>query len=350
MRTETAIVFNKVSGQAEEMTATKFEELHRGNKPLGIYATTPLKDEDVEIASSDNALPLKFRRSYYRNGGEEFVRACWVRPDGFGDDDHIFERDQQNFKEAVLAGKSVLLSLNLRLSSIPVSFRNMPGHDAKNLEEWISEKHGSYITVSVNSVEDTIKSLGRFRELAGDSAGERVFAMHMGAVVPFKNFFIGTQRKIASLYNDMQNGFGGVSLGNTRFIGFPRLMPFIPTAPTIKSGAAKGLKGNHVKAEKGKPYLAQIVFDKRDEDRNTDDYQRLRNSLVGGEQAVYVLATPSITRPASRDDWKHMRLSVDNITAQTLAIDPEMKAKLLRHREIEEQKLNDSQGNNPSPE
>ena len=333
MRTETAIVFNKKSGHAEEMTATEFENLFRGNKPLGINPVRPGEEEHLIVTSPNDDIPLTFRRSHYRNGEEEFVQACWVRPEGFGDDNHIFNHNTKAFKNAVLSGKAVLLSLNLKMASRPISFRNMSGHGAQNLEKWATQRQGSYITVSINSVEDTIKTLKRTHELAGN-IGNRIFAVHRGAVVPFRNFFVGTESGMVGLYNDMHRGVGGVASGNERIIGFPRLMPFLPTHTTIESAAKKGLKGNYIKAEKGKPYLTQLVFDGKAGVRDTDPYKILEDNIINDPQAVYVLAIPSISCPVDMLKWKHMRLNIKNIPAQIFAIDPEAKEKLLRHRKL----------------
>ncbi|MFP4386493.1 MAG: hypothetical protein ACLFP8_03620 [Alphaproteobacteria bacterium] len=331
MTTNLALVFNKESNQTDMMTAREYEIHIHGNQKLGITPQNPVNPEDLEITHPETGVPLTFRHSHYTHGHYRFVTACWVRPDGHGDEN---TRAPENFKKAIQNGKSILLSLNMHLASHPIRFANMTGHNAQNLGSWVKQNEGNYITVSIKSIQEATQSLGRIREVAGDNAGSRIFALHRGGVMPFRHFFIGKPNKMANLYNDMQNGKGGIQKGGKSFIGFPRLMPFIPTQTTINENGAKGFKGNHIRAQSGAPYLTQLTFPNGDYAQETDPYRILREQLTETNQpAIYVLATPTITLTQGRPNrWKHMRLSVEDIPAQTMAMDSEAKRLLLRHQ------------------
>ncbi|MFP4098227.1 MAG: hypothetical protein ACLFU1_05530 [Alphaproteobacteria bacterium] len=235
MTTNLALVFNKESNQTDMMTAREYEIHIHGNQKLGITPQNPVNPEDLEITHPETGVPLTFRHSHYTHGHYRFVTACWVRPDGHGDEN---TRAPENFKKAIQNGKSILLSLNMHLASHPIRFANMTGHNAQNLGSWVKQNEGNYITVSIKSIQEATQSLGRIREVAGDNEQE------------------------------------------------------------------------------------------------TDPYRILREQLTKKNQpAIYVLATPTITLTQGRPDrWKHMRLSVEDIPAQTMAMDSEAKRLLLRHQ------------------
>ena len=234
-------------------------------------------------------------------------------------------------KKAVRGGKTVLLSLNLRLTAGPISFKHMRGHGVQSLEDWKRHYKNRYITASAKSVEDVAKILSDVRSVTDD--GRQVFVSHCGAVIPFGFFCVATKERMASFYHDMQQGIGGVvsTDDETRFIAFPRLMPFFAT----KKSSMQKLQGNYIKAGKGKPYITRLVVWQS----KTKPFNEFVRHVLDAKEPVYVLATPRIKRPVDPktydpQDWKYMFLKVqNNISTQVLRIDPELKEKLLRHRQ-----------------
>lgn len=319
---QVAIVFNTETGFSKEMSATEFERRYIGNKALGIVPTHPAEVENLEVVSREDALPLTFRRSYMRQGNDDdIVRACWVRPPGFGDQDHVFERQaSENLGDALEKGKFVLLSLNLDLGSRPVSFRNMREKGSKNLEDWIGTNRGRYISIPVHSAHEARKAILRIHELQpGLSLRQRVFALHRGAVVTYRNFFLGHREEdIAHLYNALQDRKAGVPIGETRIIGFPRLFRLVPSATTLAEQGSKGLKGNVIKREEGKPIFSSLIFTNHDEALQTDPYRILTSELLAHRrEGIYVLASPSVTVGEPQDNWKMIRWIINDIPRQT---------------------------------
>jgi hypothetical protein len=329
-KNDRAIVFNKITKAQLSLTAAEVEELYLGNGSLNIVPQTQTRREDLEFTNRFDGEPILFRRSHYRDGSSR-VMACWVTKDDANETEHIFDSDYESFQNRVSQGEPLLLKLNLKLTSNYITFEHMKGHGARSYESWKADKNNSYIGVSVSSIQDTIQALNKFCALAGRDSGSRIFALHMGAVVPFGSFFIGTRHKIKNLYNDMTMCKGGVKNGNNEFVGFPRLMPFIPTGTTTEHDAEKWLHGNFIKADKGKPHITQLVGMKRSL-KDLENFNVLRDSITG-DGAIYVLASPKIK---INSDWKLSHMAVGNIKSQTLPIDAELREKLLRHLDLEE--------------
>ncbi len=321
---DVALVFNKETGFSKEMTATEFERLYKGNAALGINAAHPAEAEKLEAVSVDDAIPLTFRRSHTRVGDEEIVKACWVRPPGLGDHDHVFNREAgQGLADAVQKGKAVLLSLNLDLAGRPISFENLREKGAKNLKDWIAANRGNYISIPVHSAQEARAAIRRVHELDSEHPlNGRVFALHKGAVVPYRNFFLGHREDdISHLYNALQHRRAGVPIGETRIIGFPRLFQLIPSATTVSEQATKGIKGNTIKQPEGKPLFSNLIFTNHDEVLKSDPYKILTDELLAHrKEGVYVLASPSVTVGEPQDNWKMMRWIINDIPAQTTPV------------------------------
>ena len=318
---DVALVFNKETGFSRQMTAREFEQTYRGNERLGITATNPGGDEGLEILSVDNLLPLTFRKSHTRMGNTEIVRACWVRPEGHGDRDHVFNKHaQEGLADAVKARRNILLSLNLDLASRPISFRNLKEKGASNPEQWVAANRGNYLSIPVHSAEEAREVLLKIHELDADFPfRDRVFALHRESIVPYRNFFLGHRTEdMAHLYNAMQERRAGVPVGETRMIGFPRLFRLIPTETAIQEHFGRGIKGNRVNMGEGKPLFSTLIFSKHDEALRSDPYKILTDELLAHrKQGVYVLASPSVTVGESPDDWKMMRWMINDISRQT---------------------------------
>lgn len=318
---DVALVFNKETGFSREMTATEFERQYRGNSHLGITPSTPADEENLEIVSLEDAIPLTFRRSYTRMGNEEIVRACWVRPAGFGDHDHIFNRQaHMGLADAVKQKKSILLSLNLDLASRPVSFERIRENGARNLKDWITANRGNYLSVPIHSAQEARETILKIHETDPDFALSRhVFALHKGAVMPYRNFYLGHRdADITNLYNDLQHRRGGVPVGETRMLGFPRMFHLVPSSTMVAEEASRGIKGNAIKQEVGKPLFSTLIFSRHDQALQSDPYKTLTSDLLEHrDEGIYVLASPSVTIGEPREDWKMLRWIINDIPAQT---------------------------------
>ena len=321
---QTAIVFNEESGFSREMSALEFERRYVGNADLGIEPTHPEEAESLKAISKDDALPLSFRKSHFRlgnsateDGGPGVVNACWVRPDGFGDQDHLFEgKQKQTLEEGIKAGKAVLLAVNMDLTPKPVSFEHMQEHGARSLKDWIADTRSGFVTVSVKSADQAVKQIKKAVELGAST--NRIFAVHRNAVVPYSNFYIGDHReKMTWLYNNMQDGRSGVPVGETITLGFPRLLCFVPTDNTVKTNAQRGMKGNHLKTEEGKPYVSDLIFVDREEAMESDPYKILEGNIADANPE-YVLACPRAKITNDPNGWKMLHWVIKDVGRQTI--------------------------------
>ncbi len=328
---KTALVFNTVSGFARQMRASEFEKLYAGNPDLKITPAHPDELKNLSAASPDDGLPLVFHRTYFRMGRTQRVEAHWAKPAGFGNRDHLLEpAQQQTLEDGVRAGKSILLSLNLPLTSHPVSFAHMKEKGAKLFENWVTGNRGNFITVSVRSARQAVETIKQVSAM-GARLSQTVFAMHRGAVVPYDNFYLGDRRsKMVQLFNAMQEGRAGVPLGENRVIGFPRLFAYVPTGASSAAPAKNGFKGSLLNQRTGKPFATNLVFASREETLASDPYRILESEVAGG-QAQYVLASPGVAKPQEPDAWKMLLLVIHDIKAQTMPLDEEARQKLLAH-------------------
>lgn len=318
------------------MSAPEYERLYRGNKALGIEAMHPGEDKDLAFVSAKDGTPLTFRGSYDRAGRTGFIAAHWARQKGFGDQDHIFPRNDNSrvstIKQALEEERVLLLSLNMELASRPVSFQDMEEKGAKRLKDWVGEHRGQYLSIPVKSVNDALKALKTARRY-GAVLRDQVFAHHEGAVVPYRNFYLGDKRDhMLSLQRTMKEGKGGVPIGNTRMIGFPRLMCFVPTDTTIDppdERAHTALHGNHLKRYQGKPFYTHLVFTHKDDALAIDPYKILEGDITAGH-AHYVLASPSVTVGEDPKQFAAMRWNINAIDLQTQKLGQEGEEQLAR--------------------
>ncbi len=332
---EYAIVFNMKSGVSRRMSASEFERLFVGNEQLGLTAKYAKAAANYVAVSPKDGLPLRFSRSYKKQGNEDIVPAHWAKPDGFGNHDHIFgEPEKQNLAKALDAGKAVLLSLNMDLAPQPISYEGIKEKNGQNLIDWIGVNKGRYISIPIHNAQEALDIIRQIKQHDPSiKVAKRVSAVYEGAVVPYHNFYLGTRSNFFSgLYEAMQKGRAGIPLGEGRMIGFPRLIHFVPLDSTKKEKGNRGLKGNHFKSVTGMPQFSQLIFKNEDDKLQTEPYKALRDELVGHPEGIYVLACPSITvvdpKERSPRQWKMMRWVISDIGLQTAAVDPAAKRRL----------------------
>lgn len=316
-----AIIFNTASQVSQTMTALEYERVFKG-KP---------EEADLEAYSPKDGLPLTFRKSHSREGNAKLVTACWSRPPGFGDQDHIFDHEQQTLRQALRAGKKILLSLNVDLTShSDLTFEGMKEKDSSDIGRWIGQNRGNYISIPIHNVQEAASVIKKISEFdGGKSPDDKVFALYRGAVVPYKHFYLGPRKQdISDLYDALQKRRAGVPIGETRIIGFPRMIRFIPTDSMQQEHGQRGLKGIHIQRQVGKPLFSSLVFEHHDQELKTPDYERLRDELSHEKGGVYIMACPSTTVGEDPTKWHQIRWVINDINKQTMPLPPEAKVRL----------------------
>lgn len=305
------------------MDAAAFENQIAGNARLKIPPGVPDWHSRFVFTDLDTAAPMSFHHTYWRKGYEEKVSACFARAAGYGDNDHVFDHNRaQNLSENLKAGKNVLLSLNLDLSYRALDFRKMKAPSDVPLEQWISRSRSNYVSVSVSSVEAlraVIKSI--YAQSPDHFSQGKVGALYRGGVLPYSSFYLGAKReRLSDLYEDMSRLKGALPKGETRAIGFPRMIRFEPTKTTLEKKGCEGLKGNVYWREESRTRLfSQLVFS--DEQEKTDAEQiRIFEKLRESQRGLYVLASPSISRGYLRGEWRQLRWIINDFDRQTLPV------------------------------
>ncbi len=317
---KTAIITDQRTGDSFSMDAESFEMQIAGNPRLKIPPGVPDWRARYIMVDADQAAPMHFHRTHWRNGNEARVSACFARAAGYGDQDHIFDHDHQTLPQAVAAGKKVLLSLNTDLSYRPVNYRSLHMPGVGTLEDYIAHNRRNYISVSVTGAGEAIETVKALNKLDGDLHKERLSVLYRGAVMPWGQFYLGgNDEKLCAVYDDLKTLRGGLKRGETRAIGFPRLMRFQPTKTTLDEKGTKGLKGNPIwRDEHQRRLLSQLIFS--DEREKTSQEQiRIYRALSESPKGLYVMAAPTISRGvnARSSEWQHLRWIINDFDRQT---------------------------------
>lgn len=309
----TALLFRMATRQSEVVTAERYLEMLDADPDLA---------EKTELRVPGTDVPVHVRRGHTRLGNEQNVRPHFARAAGYGDHDHIFERERETLEEAVRSGKMIVLSLNTDLSHLALNFRGDLAQDCMTFEQFQDRTQGEYVTVSVRSAREAVERIKAIRALDPKiNLNDRVVALHRGGVIPYKAFYLGNRDEdIAELYAEMEASREGVAHGETRVVGFPRLIRFVATASTKREEGRRGLKGNRIDVADARAVcFSQLVFsDARA--RRTAAYRQLEGQVLQNLDGVYVLACPSITVGRERDpdfDWQQLRWIITDIRAQT---------------------------------
>lgn len=184
-------------------------------------------------------------RVYYRSGGltrgAAHPRAAHFcshdsrehRPGCTHDNPDMEQRGLENLKEALQAGKKILINLNLKLSDIFARAIN-----ANSPYERFCLRHsGQYFAVSAKSVNDIMRIRDVLIESGHKDALARTYVGHCGQVCPFDDFFIdGDGRKLKALFNSLRGVFDGGYTSWEYAPAFPRVFRFRPTRKTQENG------------------------------------------------------------------------------------------------------------------
>lgn len=311
MKNLALVIDDRVDGSSEMLSAQEFESRLKQDPALSRHA---------RIEHPENQIPVVFRSAYYRNGFSEEVSAHWAYARGYAPKtDHLFDDNQQGYKnigEALSDGAKVLLSLNFNLSHRILDFSQDSGRRVECIDDWKSQNR--YLSYSVNNINDAVSAMRRVQELGGNPR-ESISASYGGAVVPYEYFYTGRKpEELVAIYSKMSNGKSGISLGQTRQIGFPRLMRFVPAKKTLEQGGSNGIKGGKVEFNE-KALLSYLIFSEKKEGVSvTEAMERLNEAAAG--IGVYVLASPVISTGHQADKpegyWRNIRWVVNDVDSQ----------------------------------
>ncbi|TVQ85914.1 MAG: hypothetical protein EA357_00015, partial [Micavibrio sp.] len=244
--------------------AETFERDIAGNARLQIAANVPDWHARFVFTDPDTAAPMHFRATHWQQGYEKRIRACFARAAGYGDQDHVFDRTKtsKNVQEALREGHKILLSLNADLSYRALDYRQMKMTLSQPLERWIEHNRDRYLSVSLKSADEVVQTIKTIHVYAPDALKTSVFALYRGGVMPYPRFYIGkNEEKLGSIFDGMKGLYDSLPRGETRAIGFPRLMRFVPTKTTLEQKGVKGLKGNSFwRQEYERRLFSQLVF------------------------------------------------------------------------------------------
>lgn len=277
---------------------------------------------NITLVSPNDALPVVFRRSHTRLGNEERVRACFAYAPGYApEESHIFDhRKADTLRQAVASGKNVVLSLNTDLSYRALNFREMQAQGVQRLEHWMNRQRGNYISVSIRSTKEAVKTLQTIHQTdPAYSMNNHVFALYRGALLPYRNFYLGLRKPdLCRLFDDMRDLEGGVKYGETATIGFPRMIRFLPAQTSIESNGAKGLKGNRIQRDDVKKVLlSRLIFSDEQETRNKPSYRGAFNLVAQNKNdGIYVMASPVVNLKEQNGAWQLMRWVINDPNSQ----------------------------------
>lgn len=279
-----------------------------------------LLPSEFKLVDPDRATPVIFKKAHTRRGNEEHVRAHFAAAAGYGIEDHVFDRQSKNIRQAVRDGTKILLSLNDDLSYRALDFREMEGDTVHKLEQWMDVQNGNHISVSVRSAEECLKTLMKIKDMTDEKnvLSRQVFALYRGGVVPYRKFHISdVAREHTGLYDALAQGHEGVAIGETRMVGFPRLMRMSLTDSTYREGGRRGLKGNAIWREEARKNLfSRLIFADEGYEK-TPAYRDLRVKMLGMRGVDhYVLASPSITLGKDDGKWQMLRWIITDPKSQ----------------------------------
>jgi hypothetical protein len=322
-----ALIFNKATQHTFEMTARTFERQVHGNPELGLSGNPEL-EEQLVLIDPDTANPLYFRGTHWRFGHEIEVSPSFALMPGYAINDHVFAQEKNTTKtinSALNEGKKILLSLNTDLSYRSLNFREMKSQGTQKLEKWMEENHGEYLSVSAKTTQSAIKAIHDVaNHKSNPDINEAISALYRGGVMPFRNFYMGHRlQDFNALFNNLSKGHEGMQVGETRMVGFPRLMRFIAAKTTKEQKGARGVRGNSY-WEKGdrQGLINQLVFSPPNNELEPDKNKKLQeifNKVINHENGVYVMASPTISigQNDNKTRWKQLRWIINDTDLQT---------------------------------
>jgi hypothetical protein len=302
------------------MNAESFEREIAGNTRLKIVPNVPDWRSRFVFTDPDTAAPMHFRGTHWQQGYEKRVRACFARAAGYGDDDHVFDRTKtsKSIQDALREGYKILLSLNADLSYRALDYRKMKMTLSQPLERWMEHNRDRYLSVSVKSVDEALQTIKSIYAFDPNAHKTSLFALYRGGVMPYSKFYIGKHEgKLGSIFDGMKGLYDALPRGETRAIGFPRLMRFVPTKSTLDEKGVKGLKGNYFwRPDCNRRLFNQLVFSEQEKPSDSEYIKRFQ-AISQSRDGVYVLAAPMMTRARqSHPEWQMLRWIINDFDRQ----------------------------------
>lgn len=295
---------------AGTISAAQFEEFISRNPEILPH---------VKLKHPENGMPLVFKASHKRNGNLESISVHFAYASGYAPhEDHIFKSGKvnKNLEQAVADGDKILLSMNLDTSYQALDFSDDQDSAIQSERKWKRDNRDYHI-VSVKNVTDIIQLIKKVNELGGDLKNN-MSVLYRGAVMPYPDFYLGKRKNdIANLYEDMTDNRSGIRIGETRSLGFPRVMRMELTQSTLKEFGVKGIKGNLIKTS-SRAILNQLIFSAENSLDKRLQLQKAWEKVKLGQGEIYVVASPTISLKSEDKTryWNHMRWVINDADIQ----------------------------------
>lgn len=258
-----------------------------------------LHGADLECGDRDCHAPMTFRQGG-RTHGESFARAahfstmpkrehreaCTLKT--LLDES---EADGETFREAIRAGKMVVINLNCDLGAgLNVEFKNAARFKSMSTEygRFARLNADQYVTRSVRGLAEMLEQIRTVEVLGGKAMLDKIWISHHQAMRPLAAVMMRhDEDKLTQLYRDMFAEKDKLAVLPDRIVGFPRLLHFIPTKKTREDEKAKRLIGNTITvADNGKSRLILL--------QGLSPKETSLKGRVQEECEIYLLACPVI--------------------------------------------------------
>lgn len=260
---------------------------------------------DLLCGDRDCHAPMIFRQGG-RTHGESFTRAAHFAtlPKREHREDCTLktlldesEADGETFREAIRAGKQIVINLNCDLGAgLNVQFRNAARFKSMNTEygRFARQYADQYVTRGVKSLPEMLEQIRNIELYGGKDALKKTWISHHQSMRPLDQVLIRAgEDQLKQLYHNMFFEKDKLAVLPDRVVGFPRLFHFVPTKNTRDNDKAKRLLGNSVQvASNGQSRLVML--------QGISTRETSLRGRVQAECEIYVLACPVIHPYAAR--------------------------------------------------
>lgn len=260
---------------------------------------------DLICGDKDCTAPMTFRHGG-RTHGESFSRADHfaTMPKREHRDGCTLktlldepEADGETFREAIRAGKMIVINLNCDLGAgLNVEFKNAARFKRMNTEYGrFAQNHADqYVARSVKSLPEMLEQIHAVEVYGGKDAVNKIWISHQQSMRRLDEVLVRRdERKLTDLYRNMFFEKDKLAVLPDRIVGFPRLFHFIPTKNTRENENPKRLLGNSITTasnDKSRLVMLQGLSTKE---------TSLRGRVLE-ECEIYLLACPIIHPYAAR--------------------------------------------------
>lgn len=260
---------------------------------------------DLVCGDKDCHAPVTFRQGG-RTHGESFTRASHfaTMPKREHREDCTMktlldecEADGETFREAIRAGKMIVINLNCDLGAgLNVEFRNAARFKSMNTEygRFARQHADQYVTRGVKSLPEMLEQIRSVEVFGGKDALNKIWISHHQSMRPLEDILIrNDEQKLKTLYHNMFFEKDKLAVLPDRVVGFPRLFHFVPTKNTRDNEKAKRLLGNSIQvAQNDQSRLVML--------QGISTKETSLRGRVQDECEIYLLACPVIHPYAAR--------------------------------------------------